>query len=149
MPGYTTHIAGGLVVAVLGIALIAWLGHSQPSPLALLLMGFLLLLGAIFPDIDTDSKAQNLFYGILVLVDLVLILKEEFRAAALLGFAALLPSAGRHRGWTHTWWAMVLLPAPIILVPLVVFTPIWTTFVPFYLAAVLGYCSHLVLDRTL
>jgi membrane-bound metal-dependent hydrolase YbcI (DUF457 family) len=60
---------------------------------------------------------------------------------------ALIPVAGRHRGWVHTWWAMLVLPSPILLLPAHFWGIPWERSLPFYLTFVLGYFSHLLLDR--
>jgi membrane-bound metal-dependent hydrolase YbcI (DUF457 family) len=106
------------------------------------------LLGALFPDSDTDSKGQNLFYTLFILVDAALIYRHAYQLAAWLGFFAMLPALGHHRGWTHTWLAMLLVGSPILVVPTFLFgTGAMTTYLPLYLAFTLGYFSHLLLDR--
>jgi energy-converting hydrogenase Eha subunit A len=105
------------------------------------------VLGALFPDTDTDSKGQNLFYAALAVLDLALIIQRFYQWAAFLGFCSLLPAIGRHRGWTHTWWAMLIAPSPIVLLPLLLINAPVLVSLPLYAAAVLGYFSHLLLDR--
>lgn len=147
MPGYRGHLAGGAVLYGGLFVGASWLGLIAPELETGLVLGVVALMGALFPDTDTDSKGQNLFYAILVLLDVALLIKEMYRWAALLGFCALLPAVGRHRGWTHTWWAMLLVPLPIIVLPVVFFELPIQKPLPFYLAAISGYFSHLVLDR--
>ena len=106
-------------------------------------------MGALFPDTDTDSKGQNLFYAIMVVLDIAFMIKGMYRWAAVLGFCAMLPALGRHRGWTHTWWAMALVPLPILLLPMIFFDQPLLRPLPFYLSAVSGYFSHLLLDKIL
>jgi membrane-bound metal-dependent hydrolase YbcI (DUF457 family) len=147
LPGYRGHIAGGAIVCGGLFAGAAWTGLFTPPLETGLALGVVALMGALFPDTDTDSKGQNLFYAILVVLDLALLIKEMYRWAALLGFCALLPAVGRHRGWTHTWWAMLLVPLPILILPVVFYDMRILKPLPFYLAAVSGYFSHLALDR--
>lgn len=147
MPGYKGHLAGGLFFGVMGLVgsvLLGWL--VLDLLLAIGLMGFCLL-GALFPDVDTDSKGQNLFYAVFAAVDLGLILKGQYIWAAWLGLFSMLPAVGSHRGWTHTWWAMILVPVPILGIPAIVQgIDVAKDFLPFYTAFVLGYFSHLLLD---
>jgi len=147
MPGYQGHLAGGLFFAVMGMIGAVLSGWLIIDPLlAFGLTGFCLL-GALFPDVDTDSKGQNLFYAVFAALDLGLILRGEYVWAAWLGFFAMLPAVGSHRGWTHTLWAMLLVPLPILAVPAAVSgTESVMVFLPFYGAFVLGYLSHLLLD---
>jgi len=105
------------------------------------------LLASLFPDVDTDSKGQNLFYSLLAALDLGLMIKGLYKWAAILGFCAMLPALGHHRGWTHTWWAMLLVPSVILVLPMIFYSISIEKLLPFYLAAVIGYFSHLLLDR--
>lgn len=147
MPGYKGHLAGGLFFAVMGLVGCVLLGWLVLDPLlGAGLTGFCLL-GALFPDVDTDSKGQNLFYAVFAAVDLGMIVTKQYVWAAWLGLFAMLPAIDSHRGWTHTWWAMLLVPTPILLVPMMVQgVEAVTVFLPFYVAFCTGYFSHLLLD---
>jgi len=110
------------------------------------LTGFCLL-GALFPDVDTDSKGQRIYYVIFAAVDLGLILQKHYIWAAWLGFFAMLPAIGSHRGWTHTWWAMLIVPFPILAIPFFIQgNEALRVFAPYYVAFATGYFSHLLLD---
>ncbi|NDV19089.1 hypothetical protein GO013_06600 [Pseudodesulfovibrio sp. JC047] len=105
------------------------------------------LLGALFPDVDTNSKGQNFYYAVFTLVDVVLIIRGLYIWAAWFGLFSMLPAIGSHRGWTHTWWAMLLVPLPILAIPIFMQLPdVAKDFIPFYGAFVAGYFSHLMLD---
>lgn len=147
MPGYKGHIAGGLFFGVMGVVGAVLLGWIVFNPLvAAALMGFCLL-GALFPDVDTDSKGQNLYYTVFAAVDFGLIVHKEFMWAAWLGFFAMLPAIGSHRGWTHTWWAMLIVPTPILIIPYFAIGQQGAlNFIPYYGAFATGYFSHLLLD---
>ncbi len=147
MPEYKSHIAGALVLGAGGLAAVNWLGWFQPEPLqAVFLMGCVLL-GALFPDVDTDSKGQKLFYLLLLIIHLTLMSLGEYKWAAILGFCAMLPVAAKHRGFIHTWWAMLGIPLVIFILPLLFYDVSWILLLPYYLAAVYGYFTHLLLDR--
>ena len=121
----------------------------RPKPEIMALLAALAVLGALFPDVDTNSKGRHLYYGAALIADAVLIFKQQYRYAALLGFCAILPAVGAHRGWTHTWWAGLLIPSPVIVAPMMFMAMPWQALLPFYLAAVIGYFSHLMLDGVL
>lgn len=148
MPGFKGHVAGALAAAGGALGGAWWLGLYRPEPKVMAMLAALTVLGALFPDVDTNSKGRHLYYGVALLADAVLILKEQYRYAALLGFCAILPAVGSHRGWTHTWWAGLIIPSPIIIAPMMLMGMGWQTLLPYYLAAVLGYYSHLLLDGT-
>ena len=147
MPGYRGHLAGGLVLGTGTLAGVVWFGVYQPNiEVALLLVG-IVLAGALFPDVDTNSKGQNLYYAVFVVIDLALIVQGLYVWAAWFGLFSMLPAVGSHRGWTHTWWAMLVVPLPILILPILFYQTPWQHLLPFYGAAVLGYFSHLLLDR--
>lgn len=150
MPGYQGHVVGGTLTAGgVWLSLALWLPMYQPEPLQGVALMAIAMLTSLFPDVDTDSKGQRLFYAILVVVDLTLLWFGKYRWAAILGFVAMLPAIGQHRGWTHTWWAMLIVPLPILLLPVIFFGTGLEVLAPYYLAAVLGYFSHLILDWVL
>lgn len=112
--------------------------------------------GALFPDVDIKSRGQVLFYRAFFLVEVALLGLYYWRGVMLFleiaawgGLLSALPLIGKHRGWTHTRWAMLLVPAPILGLP-ALWSGGWVPqAVPFYLAAVLGYGSHLYADGML
>ncbi|TWI71138.1 LexA-binding, inner membrane-associated putative hydrolase [Desulfobotulus alkaliphilus] len=147
MPGYKAHLGFGSTLGILCLAgLFFWELYRPPLETMAILMG-LCLIGSLTPDVDTDSKGQNLVYSLLILFDLFLIFKGEYKWAAILGFCAMLPAIGHHRGWTHSWWAMLVIPLPILAAPVYLFHQPWQQVLPYYLAFVLGFFSHLLLDR--
>ncbi|MEM0962198.1 MAG: metal-dependent hydrolase, partial [Bacteroidota bacterium] len=93
-----------------------------------------------------NSKGQNLFYSIFFVVDVVLIGAQKFEEAAYLGLFCILPALGKHRGWTHSYWAMLLIPSPLLILPYLFAPERPLVGLPFYGAAVVGYFSHLVMD---
>jgi len=148
MSGYKAHLAGGAVAGGAAWAVSAlWLKTYVPGAAELALLAPTALLGALFPDTDTDSRGQNIFYALMAGLDITLIAGGHYQWAALLGLLAMLPALGRHRGWTHAWWAAVVVPAPLLLVPPLLFHADPAMAAPFFAAAAIGYASHLVLDK--
>jgi hypothetical protein len=153
--GYRGHLAGATAfygVYLAGLALVysvdqAYLQFSDIELVAypLALFGLCLMFG-LWPDVDTNSKGQNLFYSIFFLVDVVLIAAQRFEQAAYLGLFCILPAIGKHRGWTHSAWAMLIIPSPLLALPLLIAPDKPFAGLPFYGAAVVGYFSHLVMD---
>lgn len=105
------------------------------------------LLTALWPDVDIRSKGQRLFYGVFLLVDVALIAMKLYYPSAILGILAMIPLVGKHRGWTHTIWAAVLIPSPLLILPMYFKGTYTLAGLPYFLAAFVGYLSHLVLDR--
>lgn len=154
MAGYKGHTIGAAVFIVAYVLLIAWI------PLALFdnidtflsdgqtLFGLAVIgmLFGLFPDVDTNSRGQDIFFLTAFLFDILLIWVGRLEAAAYLGLIAMTPIIGKHRGWTHKRWAMFLVPLPIIIVPYVYRQDNLALALLFYGAAVIGYFSHLFLD---
>ena len=144
---YKGHLAGGTVAFTLYILALVVFFSFKPDFKALIWFG-LCMLGALWPDVDINSVGQKLFYGIFLILDGFFLLTERYKEAALLGFFALLPIVGKHRGWTHTIWSAFILPLPLLLLPLI--KPEWHVGgLAYYIPFVIGYLSHLILDGEL
>lgn len=154
MANYKGHIAGGLVAGVVYTLAMTAVPVEQLAEYAKLLDSWqalaavfvIAMLFALFPDVDTNSKAQDIFFWLIFVIDVLLIWGGYFVAAAFLGLIAMLPILAHHRGWTHAKWAMFAVPLPIVLVPLVYSETLLPIAVVYYGAAVSGYFSHLLLD---
>ena len=154
MAGYKGHIVGALVctgVAVTAVSTFApqlfgetagILSRTQ-TVVALMVVGVMF---GLWPDVDTNSMGQNFFFGIAFLADIILIANGRLEAAAYLGLLAMMPIIGKHRGWTHTFWAMVLVPLPVVVVPYMHNAEVLPASLLVYGAAVIGYFSHMLLD---
>lgn len=154
MANWKGHVIGGLVVGGAYAAVAQAVPLEHLAEMAGLLRDWQALAGvlvlgvlfALFPDIDTNSKGQNIFFGLALAVDILLIVNGHIQAAAYLGLVAMLPVVGKHRGWTHSKWAMLLVPLPILLVPYLYNDQNLSVAAVYYGASVAGYFSHLLLD---
>lgn len=154
MANYRGHIIGGLGAGAVYAAALSWAPVERYAESAGLLSDWqalaalfvLSILFALFPDVDTNSKGQDIFYWIAFVVNIILIVNGNLQAAAYLGLIAMLPIISHHRGWTHSKIAMVVVPLPIIIVPYLYNQEILPIAVIYYGAAVAGYFSHLLFD---
>lgn len=155
MANYKGHIVGGTVTGAIVVGSLNYLPSKDflPSTQQVLndwhfSLGLLVLsvLFALWPDVDTNSKAQNLFYSIGFTLNIFLIISGEFVLSALLGMLAMTPIVGKHRGWTHSKIAMILVPTPILAVSYLSGEHIGPAGLLTYIVAVSGYFSHLLLD---
>ncbi|MDB5186075.1 MAG: hypothetical protein JWL85_598 [Candidatus Saccharibacteria bacterium] len=154
MAGYKGHIAGAVAacgVYVVGATFLPGNILEQTGGLFSdwqFVAGLFVvaMLFGLWPDIDTNSKGQDIFFGAAFLLDIVLIAQGYIEAAAYLGLLAMTPIIGKHRGWTHSKIAMVLVPLPIVLVSYLYRESVAPTTLIIYGAAVTGYFSHLLLD---
>ncbi len=154
MANYKGHLVGGAVVTAVYTAAISYTPVERFAEYARVLQDWQVLtavfvigmLFSLFPDVDTNSKGQDLFYWILFPIAVLLIYSGQFQAAAYLGVIGMLPVLSHHRGWTHKKWAMVIIPLPIIIVPYLYSDKVLAFSLVLYGAAVAGYFSHLLLD---
>lgn len=154
MANYKGHIGGAILCSVAYVAALTFVPLQQFTEAAGLLYDWQAIAGvllvtvlfSLFPDIDTNSKGQNIFYALALGADVLLIWNGNIQAAAYLGLIAMLPIVGKHRGWTHSKWAMFLIPLPILLIPYLYNDAILPASAVFYGAAVVGYFSHLLFD---
>jgi hypothetical protein len=103
MPGYKAHLATGAVVA--GALL-----YVMPQP-PMLAAGYTVctLAGALFPDIDTKSKGQMLFYKLFFCVFVTLVFLQQFHVATFFSLLLFVPVLARHRGMFHRVWFLCAL----------------------------------------
>ncbi len=154
MPGYKGHIVGAVVCNGAYVGALSVVPENTLHNTHGILSDWQLLVGlfviavlfGLFPDIDTNSKGQNIFFGLAFAADILLIVNGRLTAAAFLGLAAMTPVLGKHRGWTHSKPAMLLIPSPFIILPYLYNHHIWNTGLVIYGAALIGYFSHLLLD---
>lgn len=154
MANYKGHIAGGIIFGLAFAGAVSFLPVEHFAESAGVLRDWQVLAAVIvisvlfglFPDVDTNSKAQDIFFGIVFPLDIVLLWQGYLQAAAYLGLIAMLPIVGHHRGWTHKKWAMFVVPLPILIVPYLYNDKILQASIVYYTAAVAGYFSHLLFD---
>lgn len=154
MSGYRGHIAGAVAANTTYLAGVKLLPGEMLERWDISLQDWQLIVGlyvvavlfGLFPDVDTNSVGQNIFFGIAFVAMIILIVAGKFEPAAYLGLLAMMPIIGKHRGWTHHKLAMLLVPLPIVLVPYLHNQHIWTLGLLIYGAAVAGYFSHLLFD---
>jgi membrane-bound metal-dependent hydrolase YbcI (DUF457 family) len=154
MANWKGHIGGGVACAAVYAGAITLLPFEHLAEAAgflhdwqmIVALFVISILFALFPDVDTNSKGQDVFFGIIFPLDILLIASGNVLAAAYLGLIAMLPILGHHRGWTHKKWAMAVVPLPILLVPYLYNDAIVLSSAVFYGAAVVGYFSHLLFD---
>lgn len=100
---------------------------------------------SLLPDMDIKSNGSTLFYFIVLLITGYLIYKEMYYPACIVFAISLIPQFIPHRKFTHTILFAFLFPA----LPYIIFYKfnIPNEYFPLvYIPAVMGYCSHLILD---
>lgn len=154
MPGYKGHTIGAAAASIIYVAALTALPIAALQQTSGLLADWQMVIGVVvvailfglWPDIDTNSKGQTIFYSLAFAADILLILGGQFQAAAYFGLLCMVPVLSHHRGWTHSVWAMLLVPTPIVVVPYLYNPDLLATGLLIYGAAVAGFFSHLLLD---
>lgn len=154
MANYKGHIVGGTLASTAYVASLQFLPGDLLAKTNGILSNWqfiagLIVIGILFglwPDVDTNSKGQDIFFSIAFITDVLLIVNGRLEAAAYLGLLGMTPILGKHRGWTHSKIAMLLVPLPIVIVPYLHKSSILPTAMLVYGAAVAGYFSHLLFD---
>ncbi len=144
MPGYKGHISVSLLCC--GLLFLFPLWSSLPWLGKMICVGIAVFFG-LWPDVDTKSKGQFFFLLGFIIADLILIYRQDFKRAAYLGLLIALPLMARHRGWTHHWLAMILIPGGAYLAAIHYSGGEAIDLLPYFLAGLLGYASHLIADR--
>lgn len=144
MAGYKVHMGMALLFCGFLYLFPFW---NELSPIGKTACAGIALFFGLWPDVDTKSKGQYLFLLLFVIVDLILIYRQEYKRAAYLGLLIVLPIMSRHRGWTHSYAAMVLVPGALYLALIHYSGGTAYDWLPYFLAALLGYASHLITDR--
>lgn len=146
MPGYKAHIAAGIISCLVLIYLISVLVNFCPTFLQIIGCFACAILGSIFPDIDTTSKAQRLFF---LFSSVVLLISIAFQAWFLFfnfSFITVIVMFLKHRTITHNAYFLFTLSIFLILFSTLVFQGLSTGAVLSALGFTIGAFSHLLLD---
>lgn len=145
MPGYKTHLFGGGTAFLCGIFLFyAFIPCHSFSVIVELLLST--LIGSLFPDIDTKSKAQLFCYRILFICIIYLIIQQSFVLVGLLALIAMVPLIVHHRGIFHQL-PFLCISVVCVMSFFYIFVPILFIRIAFDLIFFLiGAVSHLLLD---
>jgi len=111
MPNFKGHLAGGIFIYLVAMY---WILSNQTISLSTSLEWLLFTLaGSLFPDVDTKSKGQKLFYWIALALSLFLLSNNRMQEFVILGLCSLVPLLVGHRGIFHKTWFVILVPASI------------------------------------
>lgn len=147
MPGYKGHLIGGAIAFSCMIIMATQCCRYSPTFFTAVELFVCALLGALFPDVDTKSRGQGIFYRIILCLVCVVLAKKQYISAVVISCAALTPLLVAHRGLFHRPWFLFALPFVFLVVA--AYAGInhgwhYTWHAIFFLA---GAFSHLMLDR--
>lgn len=111
MPNFQGHLAGGAVTFALVYSVSTKLITSIPyTGKETILALIFCLLGALFPDVDTKSIGQKVFYTINLVLVTWAILTHQWSLLSILSLLGVFPMLVSHRGIIHTVWFVTLVP---------------------------------------
>lgn len=147
MPNYKGHLLGGTITFGFVVAILYKMKtYFHYSIAELLLWLVMCLCGALFPDIDIQSKGQKIFYQALFLCFIIAFITKQWVLLIILGFVSLFPQIVRHRGIIHNFW-FITITALIIPFSLSIHDKTLTKpALMCYFFFVSGAFSHLLLD---
>lgn len=149
MPGFRGHLTGA--IALYGLVLAVLLGFFSCTLTYMRMLEWLLcmLAGALFPDIDTKSKGQQILVLGIIGVGSWLIYARMWHRVVLLGAALLLTLVVPHRTLFHSFKFILITTAVAVLYGAYYYpakAPMLISNGGFF---IIGVASHLVLDRGL
>lgn len=147
MPGYRIHLIGGVATFSCITAICHMTGFTIQDNFFIFAAGLgLSLLGSIFPDIDTVSVMQRLFYSTMAITLLALLISSHTTLFVLAGTLCVIIALLRHRTITHNFLFLLLMPLTIAMYcsTLNGINQRWVSIA--YLFFVSGALSHLLLD---
>lgn len=101
MPGYKTHTVGGVFTFVGLFYVVQKIFLTKYAFLTAFSCFFVTILGALFPDVDTKSKGQMIFYQVLLFYLLFLLWSQKFTMFMITTCLMMLPLLVPHRGLFH------------------------------------------------
>lgn len=105
-----------------------------------------MLVGALFPDIDTKSKIQKIMYRILLVSLPLLMIYVSLAVAGVLSVFCCVPLVVSHRGMFHSWWFLALFPTSIAFCFSYYFPQYYFLIISNVCFFVIGCWVHLLLD---
>ncbi len=153
MPGYRGHISVSIGITALFYTVVAIFSLSVGvfhQPEVIIGVSISVLLFGLWPDVDTNSLGQDIFYPIFLVTAIVLLIMNRTFESAVVGIFSMLPTVGKHRGWTHSWWAALLIPSLfLIIIPSLMARQMSLTLWPYAASGTIGYLGHLFADGEL
>ena len=144
MASYRGHLVGG--VLTFGLVLFMRPELTELGLIKLTIALTITLLGSLFPDIDTKSMGQKVFYSLLAVCLVPTICAQSWGLLTIFMILGLVPILVPHRGLTHSPYFLLI--APLFIIWLLSAIDARFILLPGYLYFffVAGAMSHLILD---
>ncbi|HJZ24498.1 MAG TPA: metal-dependent hydrolase [Candidatus Babeliales bacterium] len=143
MPNYKIHLLGGMISY---LSLLLLIGYNQ-SISVLVSWAAMALIGSLFPDVDTSSKIQKIFYRFVFGCLLLALWYKYIIFFIILSLLSFLPFLVSHRGLFHRFWFITFFSGFIIISIITLYPHLDKMFIIYpLLFFLIGALSHLILD---
>jgi hypothetical protein len=153
---FKAHSIGGAISATATTAACVVLDLTKmlvvPTPNFLVV--WLLAYGfALYPDVDTKSTPQKVFFRLLFVISLVLIGLKLFQVCAVVLTLSIIPLLFKHRGFTHWWLSAIFIPMiffmlfELFIVGGLLSSAFFLKYFWYMIASTAGWSTHLILDK--
>ncbi len=105
------HSNLGIIIGVISYLVLTIIHKSYDHYLVILIAIFF----ALLPDIDIKSKASKMFYGLVLLSNIILIyVGYDMKVCYYATLLSIVPQLFKHRGFTHSILFLLLVPTPLL-----------------------------------
>lgn len=158
MSSGNTHKNAGILSGILAIIASAYIinyanfpNYPQHNPKNIPPLHFILaipiaMIYSLLPDMDIKSKGSKIFFTIILIITTYLAYIQEYKIALTIFTLSLIPQLFPHRKFTHSTIFAILFPIPVYYI-FSHFNIQIEYFIMFYISALLGYLSHIILDK--
>lgn len=146
MPGYKTHLIGGLGAFFVTTMIINSIVILTPKEQLFYLVCS--LIGSIFPDIDIRSKMQRLFFIVVTGALTCTLWMNKTSLFLILSACVLLVNIIRHRTITHQLSFLTIMPLFFALGGIYVYRLPFNLMMRSCFFFITGCLSHIILDQT-
>ena len=142
MPNYKKHLFAGFIT----YSSLIFILNLNTTIFKLIKLLCCCLFGSLFPDIDTKSKIQKIFYFCILILYIFLFLKNQNKLITLFSFITLIPIIVNHRGIFHKSWFVILISITPIIITKLFFPKELSDTILSCLFFICGAISHIALD---
>jgi len=147
MPGYKTHVVGGIITFTGFFCALQKSYLTHCTFLTAFSYFFVTILGSLFPDVDTKSKGQMMFYQALAFYLLFLLWSRKFMTFMIVTCITMLPLLVPHRGLFHNIWFLTSIVGIVSITSFVYIPTKALEIIIHLLFFYAGAISHIFLDR--
>lgn len=142
MANFVGHSIGGIITSSIGCCVLMYNKERWNISLEeIMIFPLVSFMFSLFPDIDIKSKPSKFFYSIIIISLVYFYYIKMYSLANVVAIVSLIPQIVSHRGFFHSIYAAILIPALMTYI-----IPLEINKIVLYMFAIGGYYTHLILD---